>query len=103
MGRAAVEQSTLWKIQKGLRSETSDWVVVEEPLEIRVGGECLAVIMRTPGHDLELAAGFCLTEGVVRAIADIGTLRQCRDDRSGELNVVEVGLVPGVVFDHERL
>jgi len=103
VGRDAVERRTLWKIQEGRRYETSDWVVVEEPLEIRIDGRSFAVIMRTPGHDLELAAGFCLTEGIVRTIADIGTLRQCRSEGSEALNVVEVGLAPGVVFDLERL
>ena len=47
----------------GGRSER-DVVAVEEPLEIRVGGEPLAVTMRTPGHDEELALGFCLSEGI---------------------------------------
>lgn len=47
----------------GRRSE-SDVVAVEEPLEIRVGGEPVAVTMRTPGNDEELALGFCLTEGL---------------------------------------
>ena len=41
-----------------------DVVAVEEPLEIRIGGEPVAVTMRTPGHDEELALGFCLTEGL---------------------------------------
>jgi FdhD protein len=41
-----------------------DLVAVEEPLEIRIGGEPVAVTMRTPGHDEELALGFCLTEGL---------------------------------------
>ncbi len=41
-----------------------DRLAVEEPLEIRVGGEAVAVTMRTPGHDEELALGFCLTEGL---------------------------------------
>ena len=45
------------------RSEL-DTVVVEEPLEIRVGGKPIAVTMRTPGHDEELALGFCLSEGI---------------------------------------
>jgi len=44
--------------------EERDQVAVEEPLEIRVGGEPVAVTMRTPGHDEELALGFCLTEGL---------------------------------------
>src|SRR5436309_15966191 len=41
-----------------------DQVAVEEPLEIRIAGEPVAVTMRTPGHDEELALGFCLTEGL---------------------------------------
>src|SRR5437764_4305065 len=41
-----------------------DWVAVEEPLEIRIGGRPVAVTMRTPGHDEELALGFCVSEGL---------------------------------------
>jgi FdhD protein len=115
MPQEPVEKRTIWKIQDGGRSEVADWVVVEEPLEIRVEGESLAVIMRTPGHDVELAAGFSLTEGVVASLSEIGTIRQCRsEDRSGsekdseaeeaaKLNVVEISLVPGAAFDPGRL
>src|SRR3989442_1130031 len=102
MSRDSVEQWSLWKVRQGQRRETSDWVVVEEPMEIRVDGQSLAVIMRTPGHDLELAAGFCLTEGVVRSIDDVGTIRQCGTE-DGTMNVVEVSLSPGVAFDHQRM
>ena len=49
----------------GIR-ESEDRVAVEEPLEIRVGGRGLAVVMRTPGDDHALAAGFLLTEGLIR-------------------------------------
>ena len=50
-----------------------DLLAVEEPLEIRIGGEPVAVTMRTPGHDEELALGFCLTEGLspVRAFVPL--------------------------------
>ncbi len=102
MSRSPVERRTLWKIRQGRRREISDWVVVEEPLEIRVDGLSLAVIMRTPGHDIELAAGFCLTEGVVRSIGAVGTIRQCGSD-DGQMNVIDVSLSPGVVFDQQRL
>src|SRR5216110_1729304 len=44
--------------------EEEDRVAVEEPLEIRIGGRPVAVTMRTPGHDEELALGFCLSEGL---------------------------------------
>src|SRR5207249_11226778 len=46
------------------RLAADDRLAVEEPLEIRVGGEPVAVTMRTPGHDEELALGFCLSEGI---------------------------------------
>ena len=48
-----------------------DAVAVEEPLEIRVNGKAVAVTMRTPGHDEELALGFCLTEGIAPRAASL--------------------------------
>jgi FdhD protein len=102
MPRDPVEQRTLWTIRQGRMRESSDWIVVEEPLEIRIDGESLAVIMRTPGNDVELAAGFCLTEGVIRSADQIGVIRQCGTE-DGQMNVIEVSLTPGVVFDHQRL
>jgi FdhD protein len=53
------------------RSEEDDLVAVEEPLEIRIGGQPVAVTMRTPGHDEELALGFCLTEGLAPVSAHV--------------------------------
>jgi FdhD protein len=50
------------RLPEGTRAH--DAVAVEEPLEIRIGGEPVAVTMRTPGHDEELALGFCLSEGL---------------------------------------
>ena len=74
------------------RDGTSDRVAVEEPLEIRIGGEPVAVTMRTPGNDEELALGFCLTEGLVPVTARIP------DDLAA--NTVEV---EASGFDPERL
>ena len=73
------------------RSER-DLVAVEEPLEIRIGGRPVAVTMRTPGHDEELALGFCLSEGLRPAGARLP------DDLAA--NTVDVD-APG--FDPERL
>jgi FdhD protein len=69
-----------------------DRVAVEEPLEIRIGGRPVAVTMRTPGHDEELALGFCLSEGLRPASARVP------DDLAA--NTVDVD-APG--FDAARL
>jgi FdhD protein len=100
---ASVETRNLLKIRPGSASRADDWVVVEEPLEVRVNGAPLAFIMRTPGHDLELAAGFALTEGVVGSPDGIGTIHHCEDAPDAGKNVVNIGLLPGVSFDPERL
>lgn len=67
-----------------------DALAVEEPLEIRVNSEPLAVTMRTPGHDLELAAGFCLTEGVIAHGDDLESVMPC--DQATHGNAVLVTL-----------
>ncbi|HWH34190.1 MAG TPA: formate dehydrogenase accessory sulfurtransferase FdhD [Acidimicrobiales bacterium] len=67
-----------------------DEVAGEEPLEIRVDGAPVSVTMRTPGHDFELALGFCLAEGLLGCPEGV-TMRYCGDDRgAGSYNVVEV-------------
>jgi FdhD protein len=73
-----------------------DTLAAEEPLEIRVGGP-LAVTMRTPGDDLDLAIGFLLTEGVIRGAADVLTAKLCAgDEQPNQYNVVDVKLAAGV-------
>jgi len=57
-----------------------DRVVVEEPLELRVGDFALATIMRTPGHDRDLALGFLYGEGVIDRLDDVGALAFCARD-----------------------
>ena len=65
------------RIADDTRLVRHDNLAAEEPLEIRVGGRPLAVTMRTPGHDFELAAGFLLSEGVVGGADDIRAMRYC--------------------------
>lgn len=57
-----------------------DELVVEEPLEIRVGQQSLIVVMRTPGYDFELAAGFLFTESLIKSGDDIEIIAYCDDD-----------------------
>jgi FdhD protein len=74
------------------RAEEHDLVAVEEPLEIRIGGEPVAVTMRTPGHDEELALGFCVTEGLAPVAARL------TDDLAANTVEVDAG-----GFEPERL
>ena len=69
-----------------------DRVAVEEPLEIRVNGEAVAVTMRTPGHDEELALGFCLSEGLAPAAARLPT-----DLAANTVEVDAPGFYPAVL------
>ncbi len=78
-----------------------DYLVGEEPLEIRIGDVPLSVTMRTPGHDLELATGFLFTEGLIANRNQIATVRNEPDARQNGANRVRVDLAPGVVFDPE--
>jgi FdhD protein len=85
----------------GQSANARDLVAAEEPLEIRVRGRAVSVIMRTPGHDAELAAGFLLTEDVVRSPSDILGIEPCARNEWG--NAVNVLLAPMVHVDFERL
>ena len=80
-----------------------DYLAGEEPLEIRVGQHPLSVTMRTPGHDLELAAGFLFTEGLIQTreqIISIDHATECKATERG--NIVQAELSPDVVLDLEK-
>jgi FdhD protein len=81
----------------------ADHVVVEEPLRVHVEHRgvrhLLGSTMRTPGHDLELAVGLAVGEGVVRSLADVRAVRPCRDGRTALDNDVTVTLDDSVVLD----
>src|SRR3979411_1713316 len=68
-----------------------------EPLEIRIGLQAIAVTMRTPGDDEELAAGFLLSEGIVRTRGDLRTIVPCTIPASLG-NVINIELAPTVKF-----
>ncbi|TYB36817.1 formate dehydrogenase accessory sulfurtransferase FdhD [Micromonospora sp. AP08] len=108
MGRATDRRGVL-RIDLGAEADgrarlrRQDTLVVEEPLEIRVGAagpgrrRPLAVTMRTPGDDLDLAIGFLLTEGLIRSADDVRTAQLCAGaETPNTYNVVDVVLAPGV-------
>jgi FdhD protein len=98
MGRLIARRPVLRLGPAGDRTRP-DSIAVEEPLELRVDGKPLAITMRTPGHDVELAHGFLHTEGVIGSVDDIRDARYCdsRDDEGrNTYNVLDVGLAPGV-------
>ena len=81
------------RVRDGVRDTRRDYAATEEPMEVRIHGEAFAVIMRTPGRDHDLAAGFLLSEQIVRGPDDIGLIRHCTDPKTPDLtNVVDVTL-----------
>ncbi|WAC18621.1 formate dehydrogenase accessory sulfurtransferase FdhD [Luteolibacter sp. SL250] len=78
--------------------QATDALAVEEPLELRLDGHAVSVLMRTPGHDEELAAGFLITEGIVHAMSQVRRIEARRDE-----NRVLVFLEDGVEVDLARL
>ena len=80
-----------------------DALAVERALEIRVDGRPLAVTLRTPGHDEELALGFLAGEGVIARRADVAGVRLAAAECSDQPDAVEVVLAPGVRLDWTKL
>ena len=87
--------------RRGHAARERDYVAVEEPMEVRVNGASFAVMMRTPGADRDLAAGFLLAEDVIRRSDDIAAIEYCGDATDeGRENTLNVTVTGGAV---ERL
>jgi FdhD protein len=84
------------------QDDRADLLAAEEPLGIRIGGEALTLTMRTPGDDLDLAAGFLVSEGVVGSAGDIAEIVICSGERCGHAghegagNIADVTLRAGL-------
>lgn len=85
-------------------SSADDDIAVEEPLEIRIASDPLVTLMRTPGEDHFLTAGFLYSEGIIGGLADLGKIAHCgRPSDDGYGNLVDVSPGPGVALAPERV
>ena len=95
----------IWRLTGSDSEQVDGSIVTEEPLEIRVDSRSAAVLMRTPGREKELAAGFVLGEGLVASLMDVALIRHCGravpteasggDPLDESRNLVDVRLIPG--------
>ncbi len=108
-----IAPTTLLSYSNSALTSIEDQLAVEEPLEIRLqsfaNGQTdrrgLAITMRTPGHDQELALGFLMGEGIIHSIDDVARCEHSGSQalRDGSSNVIQVQLHPGVAVDLDRL
>ncbi len=90
-------------------AERADLLAAEEPLGIRIGGHAVTLTMRTPGDDIDLVAGFLISEGIVASADDIASIRICDGERCGHDhaagdavgNIADVVLRPGLAVSPE--
>lgn len=110
--KAPVQSVAVTKVLSNQAENKPDLVAVEEPLELRIGfgGEgnreqlSVAVTMRTPGNDFELAAGFLFTEGIIHSFDDLENIKYCSDTGKQEEkeNVIRAELKPHIKVDTEK-
>ncbi|MGH9301670.1 MAG: formate dehydrogenase accessory sulfurtransferase FdhD, partial [Acidimicrobiales bacterium] len=99
MGRVTTERLVQRRLLGSEPTRQPDVLAVEEPLELRIHGRSLAVTMRTPGDDFDLAAGFLVSEGVVAGSEELASMRYCagtEDDGINRYNLLDLVLAPGV-------
>jgi len=89
-----------YHVDSGFDTDVTDRIAAEEPLEIRVNGKSVSVMMRTPGHDDELVAGFLFTEKIITGGDEILEIAHCPDvDPEGVGNTLDVRLAIEPDFD----
>jgi FdhD protein len=100
-----VSRREVTRILADERVGAMDSLAVEEPLEIRIGGAPLSITMRTPGHDMDLCAGFLVGEGVIQVPEDLMSIRYCAGavDGVNTYNVLDVVLGAGVAPPNRSL
>jgi FdhD protein len=101
---AATVTVEILRHRDGLGNASPDQLAREEPLEIRVRGKSIAVTMRTPGHDAELACGFLFSEGLLRERRDLVEVAACQTGENSQLgNILNVFVAPKLELDFDRL
>ena len=98
-----ISTKSIQQYRKGTVQEVQDHLAVEEPMEIRMEGRSVAILMRTPGHDIELVTGFLLTEGVIDDRDDIQAIAHIFDPKERKKNTVDTILSSGVPLKKRRL
>ena len=91
-----IEHSIQRFFRNGHREEIMDLLSIEEPLELRIEGQSTAVLMRTPGRDIQLCLGFLYTEGVIDGSDDVYAIAHIDSPKTAKGNTVDVRLSPGV-------
>src|SRR5690606_4413972 len=108
LDRSGVVQRRVTRLRGDHWSEVDDVLAAEEPVEIRllqerngaIERQSIAITMRTPGFDFDLAVGFLYGESIITSREDILDVSYCTDeDEAQRLNIVNVTLRPGVTFD----
>jgi len=90
-------KTTRWRVSRvsgGGIAPRADLLAVEEPLEIRIDGEPLTVTMRTPGDDIDLAAGFLYTEGLLGSLDEVREIRMCDENVAAVTPAAGAALAP---------
>lgn len=110
-GRTARRRVTRISVEPAGISERADLLAAEEPLGIRIDGQAVSLTMRTPGDDVDLAAGFLISEGIVRTAADICSIKICDGQQCGHPhdanepdaigNIADIILRPGLAVQPE--
>ena len=110
-GRTARRRVTRISVDPAGVSERADLLAAEEPLGIRIDGQAVSLTMRTPGDDVDLAAGFLISEGIVRTAADICSIKICDGQQCGHPhdanepdaigNIADIILRPGLAVQPE--
>lgn len=103
MDRGPIASRPLVRYRPGEVEAGEDRVAVEAPLEMRIDGRALAVTLRTPGHDRELAVGFLGGEGLIASIDDVAGVELRGAGCADEPDLADVRLAPGVRVDWTRI